>query len=303
MKWNKLGLVYNSDGKFGWNKLGAFVPTAMLMDGFIRIYVAMHDEHTIGRIGFVDVDCDDLTKVLYVSEKPIIDIGQPGTFDDNGMTPMSIVVDGNYIYLYYVGWELGVKVRYFLFAGLLISQDGGQSFERASRSPILGRKDWALYLHGSLGVLKEGKEWKTWCLASSNWIQVKDRQAPTYKMHYEISNDGIEWKDVCICMEHATEDEYGFGRPWVIKENGIYKMFYSVRHKSIGYRIGYAESEDGLKWERLDDQIGLNVSDTGWDSECTSFGSIVDYKDNRYIFYNGSHGGYTGFGVAVLEEA
>ena len=95
---------------------------------------------------------------------------------------------------------------------------------------------------------------------------------------------------------------YGFGRPQVWFEDDKFKMIYSVRYKDKGYRLGYAEAIDLHGWTRMDDKIGIDVSDSGWDSESLSFASIVDYKDERYMFYNGSHGGLTGFGVARLVE-
>lgn len=302
MKWKKLGLVYNSDGKFGWNKLGAFVPTAILMDGFIRVYVSMHDENMVGRIGYVDVDCEDPTKIFQVSKKPIIDIGISGAFDDNGMTPTSIVRDGQRMFLYYAGWQLGVKVRYYLFTGLLVSYDNGQCFEQFSNTPILDRCAEGIFVRSGAGVIKDTDNWKVWYVSGNKWICLRGKQVPTYKMYYATSEDGIVWRSNGLCINHANDDEFGFGRPWVIKENGVYKMFYSIRYKSKGYRLGYAESYDGFTWKRMDYKIGIDVSDFGWDSESLSFASVVDYKDSRYMFYNGSHGGYTGFGVAILKE-
>ena len=47
-------------------------------------------------------------------------------------------------------------------------------------------------------------------------------------------------------------------RPYVIKEDGLWRMWFS--HKNTDYRIGYAESYDGLSWERLDHLAGIDVS-------------------------------------------
>ena len=68
-------------------------------------------------------------------------------------------------------------------------------------------------------------------------------------------------------LDLATEDEFGFGRPFIIKENNLFKMWYSIRTISKGYRLGYAESVDGLSWDRKDDQVGIDVSSSGWDSK------------------------------------
>jgi hypothetical protein len=89
-------------------------------------------------------------------------------------------------------------------------------------------------------------------------------------------------------------------RPFVIKENGIYKMWYSFRGES--YRIGYAESLDALHWERKDSEVGITVSEEGWDSETVEYPFIFEHKSKRYMLYNGNQYGKTGFGLAVFNQ-
>jgi len=59
---------------------------------------------------------------------------------------------------------------------------------------------------------------------------------------------------VCIDYDGFAK---AFARPCVFKEDGVYKMFYSYRsvenYRSDpmqGYRLGYAESSDGVHWIR-----------------------------------------------------
>jgi hypothetical protein len=79
-------------------------------------------------------------------------------------------------------------------------------------------------------------------------------------------------------------------------------MWFSARFFGRGYGIGYAESRDGLTWERRDDLAGISRSESGWDSEMICYPCVVNVGPNRYMFYNGNRYGSTGFGVAVLEE-
>jgi hypothetical protein len=118
---------------------------------------------------------------------------------------------------------------------------------------------------------------------------------------YAESSDGIHWtaKNI-ISINFKNQDEYAISKPCVIKDGGIYRAWYSYRGK--GYRIGYAESLDGITFERKDDQVGIMVSDTGWDSETIEYPYVLDHKDKRYMFYNGNRYGLTGFGLAVLEK-
>ena len=60
--------------------------------------------------------------------------------------------------------------------------------------------------------------------------------------------------------------------------------------------------KNGIKWVRKDNDIGIDVSKKGWDSQMISYPSIVKYKDKVYMFYNGNDYGKDGFGYAILEE-
>jgi hypothetical protein len=82
----------------------------------------------------------------------------------------------------------------------------------------------------------------------------------------------------------------------------MYRMWYSIRSRVEPYRIGYAESADGIVWQRRDAEAGIARSETGWDSEMVCYPCVVDAGDRRYLFYNGNRHGSTGFGCAVLEE-
>jgi len=117
---------------------------------------------------------------------------------------------------------------------------------------------------------------------------------------YAESTDGLGWKrEGKIALHFKDENEYAMSRPFVLKENGIYRMWYSYR--GAAYRIGYAESENGLDWERMDEKVGITVSDSGWDSESVEYPFLFDHKGQRYMLYNGNGYGRTGFGLAVLE--
>ncbi len=81
-------------------------------------------------------------------------------------------------------------------------------------------------------------------------------------------------------------------------------MMYSSRtHSKKSYRFGYATSPDALSWTRRDAEVGIDISGDGWDSQALSYGSVVQWRDRTYLFYNGNDMGMTGFGYAELAEA
>jgi len=305
MKWRKQGLIYVASGEQPWAHSHAMIPTPhWLNEDALRIYLTTCDASGIGRIGYIDVDPNDPSRILKRSSKPVLDIGLPGTFDENGVLQTSIVdlPDGRK-YLYYVGFELGSKIRYRLLTGLAVSDDGGETFVRVKNTPVLERSHKELYFRCGPFVLLDQDIFKLWYVAGSDWTDIDGKAMPVYTINYLESADGIHWGDEGqVCIPILYPDEHGFGRPYVIKEAELYRMFYSIRKKNLGYRHGYAESKDGLHWERKDDQIGLDVSDTGWDSQTVCYSAFIRYHHQTYLFYNGNDFGKTGVGFACLEK-
>ena len=304
MKWRKRGLIYAPSGRVAWARRYAFPPTPyQVNDDILRVYVAFCDEGTVGRVGFVEVDAHDPSVVVRVSETPVLDIGTPGAFDENGVVPTSIVTRGDELYLYYVGYQLGYKVRYFQFQGLAISTDGGVSFRRSSAVPIIDRSDDELLNRTSAFVMQDEGRFRMWYVAGSDWTTVGGKSLPRYNLRYLESADGRTWGKLGrVSLDFQNADEHAFGRPWVLKDATRHRMFYSIRTKSKGYRLGYAESRDGLEWQRKDDLVGIDVSEEGWDSEMIAYSSVWRHGDKVYLFYNGNGCGATGFGFAELAQ-
>jgi hypothetical protein len=125
-----------------------------------------------------------------------------------------------------------------------------------------------------------------------------------HAVKYAESADGIHWRrtgEVCVGLK--MEEEVAVSRPCVTLENDGYRMWYSYRLKKNGsaYRIGYAESKDGVHWVRKDTESGISVSSDGWDSDSACYPSVFSHGDRKYMLYNGNGYGVTGFGLAVLE--
>ncbi len=78
-------------------------------------------------------------------------------------------------------------------------------------------------------------------------------------------------------------------------------MWFSYRSGSgEKYRIGYATSLDGRIWRLALEEVGIDVSSEGWDSEMIEYPFVFDHCGRRYMLYNGNGYGKTGFGLAVL---
>jgi hypothetical protein len=185
--------------------------------------------------------------------------------------------------------------------GLAISDDGGNTFHRHSRAPILKLTDQEPYsILTAPFVLREKSIWKMWYVSCEGWLHA---DLPRYNIKLATSKNGLDWtQDGTICLDFKNENETALARPCVVKEHGIYRMWLSYKTRSKGYRMGYAESSDGIVWERLDDEVGIDVSETGWDSEMIEYPYVFSYKKQKYMFYNGNEYGKLGAGLAILDQ-
>jgi predicted GH43/DUF377 family glycosyl hydrolase len=302
LAWQKRGHIYSPDPSLWWAKSHAHVPTAYLMDDCIRVFYTGLDEHRYGRIGYVDLERDNPSQIRYIAPEPVLELGDIGCFDDSGLVPSYFMPYKDRFYLYYIGFQRAERVPYMLFTGLATSTDGTH-FERYSRSPILDRTANEPFSRSAPCIIIEGTRWRMWYWSALAW------QQDSHGIHYQTvirhasSEDGIHWQaSPEICISPYFPDEYAVGRPWVMKTETVYKMWYSMRSHTKGYRMGYAESVDGLRWRRLDAQMALDVSETGWDSEMVCYPCTVSVDGELLLFYNGNRHGYSGFGYAVWSK-
>jgi hypothetical protein len=302
MRWRKLGLVHVPDGSQAWARSHSMLPTPlMLSDEVVRLYVAHADESVVSRIGYIDLDLSDPTRVIGSAQKPILDIGEPGAFDDNGVNPCCAVRVSQTIRLFYTGYQLHRRIPYTLFAGLAQSDNPDGPFVPTSRTPILDRRDGELFFRTAPLVLYDSARWRMWYVGGEGWVDGGGKLLPLYSLRHTESTDGLRWDGASIeCLAPDIEHgEIGFGRPFVLKDSSGYRMWYPVRRRT-GYVLGYATSPDGLAWTRLDNEVGIDRSDSGWDSEMICYPAIVPSKNRWLMFYNGNGYGRTGVGVAEL---
>ena len=209
-----------------------------------------------------------------------------------------MIDQGGRTYCFYTGWALGKSVPFYLNAGLAWSDDGGRTFERVSLAPLLDRNAVDPHLTASPWVIVEHGVWRMWYVSGTEWTVEASGPRHRYHIKYAESRDGLRWERTgIVCLDYGSADEYAFGRPCVLRDGNLYRMWYSVRGSS--YRIGYAESADGIVWVRRDSMNVVVPSDTGWDSEMTTYPAVVRRGDRFYMLYNGNDYGRTGIGLAV----
>lgn len=310
MKWEKRGLIFRADKQFPWMMHHAGLPVAdKINDEVLRIYFGPRDAGGKTVVAFIDVDPDDPKRVLKIHDRPVLGLGELGTFDDSGATPSCIINHSGRKYLFYIGWNPCVTVPYRLSIGLAVSDDGGLSFQRVFPGPILDRMQLEPYFCTAPCVLLDEGKWRLWYVSSTGFLRVHGKPEPLYLIKYAESDDGYVWnRSGEACIPYSFDGE-AIGRPCVIKEKGRYRMWYCYRgsvdyrtEPAQSYRIGYAESADGLKWKRLDHLVGIDRSPEGWDSIMLTYPYVYEHRGVKYMLYNGNGFGESGIGYAVLTE-
>lgn len=303
MKWNKLDFCFSIE-KYMPNcpYKGGAVPFAYeLGNGLHRIYYTARDQSNRSHIFCMDMDVDSL-KVVRVQNEPVLVPGELGSFDDSGAMMSWLTNVGRELYLYYIGWNLGVTVPFRSSIGLAISSDG-TTFQKPFRGPIMDRCRTEPHFCASNCVLKEDDTFKMWYSSCTGWSIVGGAPRHRYHIKYAESKDGIDWtRSGHVAIDYKNDSEYAISRPCVIKEAGLYKMWYSYRGGMNTYRIGYAESGDGINWERTDGNVGIDISPDGFDSKMIEYPFVFSHNEQHYMLFNGNEYGQTGFGLAVMTE-
>jgi hypothetical protein len=300
--WSKRGLLLDTPPGLSWARSHAALPAIERVDGDkVDVLYSPRDAQGRAHIARAHITVTPAGELAAVGHdpEPVLSPGGLGAFDDSGVT-MSCVVEAEHAtLLYYTGWALGVTVPFYFYVGAAIRLRGRHDYTRVSHAPILERNAVDPYLTASPWVLHEGDEWRMWYVSCDRWERIEGEVRHFYHLRYAQSDDGIRWRrDGRVAIDFANEHEYALSRPCVVRDEDRYRMWFAARGDR--YTIGYAESGDGLNWERHDGR-GLQPSGEGWDAGMVEYPAVLDARGRRYLLYNGNGYGMSGFGYAVAE--
>ncbi len=316
-KWKKLGQVFDPTAIKGnsWMKEYAQSPSVLIFEKHARVYFCSRpapnaDGQYMSYLSYIDLDRHNLLKVLNICSKQILSLGGYGTFDEFGTNPVSVIRERGEVRVYYAGWTRCESVPFNAAIGLAISQDDGNTFTRLGEGPVLSYSPDEPFLLGSPRIRKYGGKWYLWYVSGKEWLKTTSRPEPIYKIRMASSDDGINWvkfgKDL---LESKLGEHECQACPDVLFHNGKYHMFFSYRYshnykgKEGGYRIGYASSINMVNWNRCDEMAGMDVSETGWDSEMVSYPHVFMLDGETFMLYQGNEMGRSGIGLAKLENS
>lgn len=301
MGWRKLGLVYDAaTHRNDWRHQAALTPTPILhRDGHLRVYAGFRDETGVSRIGFVDLDVDDPTRVKRVSEQPALNIGRDGCFDDNGVILGDVVKVGRRLALLYVGFQLVRKAKFLALTGLAWSDDDGETFQRDGEAPVLGRGPSQTMIAAVHTVLPTEDGWHIWYARGDEWQVIAGKPYPKYEICYQRTKslESIP-RQGTLCLP-PTPPEYRIGRPRVLRVADGFELYCTYGTTDGRYLPAFARSPNGTSWTRADEDLGLGPGPDEWDNKQLCYMAPIEVNGRRFAFYNGNDMGGSGFGVAI----
>lgn len=302
-KWEKLGCLLSPSADIPWlqTHAGASVALESSEAGVFDLYVTGRDAENRSRIGRAKLRLGERPRIEQIEPDPVLTLGDPGAFDQNGTSYPCLVRDPatKRTYLYYTGWVPTVLTPFQNMLGLAeLGADG--AFHRVSRAPILPADNDDYLGIGSVFVLQDSNAWRMWYTSFLSWGTGANEPKHQYLIKYAESEDGRTWRrenKVAIPFQNPTE--HSICRPSILRHAGRYHMWFSYRGEH--YRTGYAHSEDGIKWTRDDAQAGIEPSPTGWDSEAHCYPHVFRHEERLYMLYSGNDYGRAGLGIARLQ--
>ncbi|HSP88120.1 MAG TPA: hypothetical protein VLN45_08295 [Ignavibacteriaceae bacterium] len=133
-------------------------------------------------------------------------------------------------------------------------------------------------------MIRDGNLFKMWYLGDGG-------SAKGYVLYAE-SEDGIDWTHphsgpVLFPGSQSNWDSWAVHPGSVIKEDGIYKMYYTGWANTYGHwQVGLATSTDGINWVKNPSPVLTGNSNNEYQVVATS---VIKIENTYYMYYNAGH--------------
>ncbi|NHQ86368.1 hypothetical protein HA050_09600 [Iodobacter sp. HSC-16F04] len=301
--WQRIGRLFEPNQQRDWLHSHAANPMPLVLaDGRVRIYFNYRNTQNCAGVAWLDWQPDDegLGKIIAIAETPVLLPGEAGSYDDSGISLGCITPVNHELWLYYIGWNLAVTVPWRNSIGIATGTLDGV-FKRPKLAPVLDRHEHDPYSLSYPWVLRDANQkWHMWYGSTLTWGV--NQGGMQHVLKYASSADGQLWqREGVVCLD-LLPGEIALTRPCVCHDGHIWRMWYSIRTVTQ-YSIGYAESDDGIRWQRHDEYFSWQGNAEEWESFEQTYPCVFQYGKEWYMIYNGNHYGATGFGLAKLVLA
>jgi predicted GH43/DUF377 family glycosyl hydrolase/pimeloyl-ACP methyl ester carboxylesterase len=216
------------------------------------------------------------------SQNPILTGDQ--IYDNQGVMSPSIVKTNDKYKLYYVG-KNGIQATINL-----AESDDGVIWTKYENNPVIIPNSTNTYICeknvDTPNVLydDESQIYKIWFAAD---CEPQSTGVPRSWIKYGYSYDGINWiiQDNPVIVPQYSWEIESVSQPTVLKKDGKYVMWYAGRNSAGKQSFGYAESNNGIAWNK-DTVPNLSATEQ-WEYNSIGGPSIL-YHDKYYLYYHSS---------------
>lgn len=205
--------------------------------------------------------------------------GRLGMWDSIVNRASFVIKDGR-CYMWYTGQCDGISS-----IGIAVCEDGVH-FKRYRSEPIIT----AEMEYEGVSVMNPCVIWDNEDEKFKMWYSAGENYEPDV-VCYATSDNGIEWvkhrKNPVLEKGIELYDRAKVGGCEVLKKEDKYYMFYIGYENIDNARICEANSEDGINWKRLEYNPIIAPSKSYWDKHAVYKPTVILYRDNWLLWYNG----------------
>jgi hypothetical protein len=173
------------------------LPSARITShGDIEIFYSTRDTDNRSHIVSFFVDRNDVGRVTEKSNNPIVNLGDHGTFDEDGLMMSSVLERGSISYIYYTGFRRCNGTGFTTAIGILVrNNDCGAVYNRFSQGPIIGASVAEPFFTNSPFVFYQNEKFHMIYGSGSGWNQNGEKHEGKYHLRIRESRDGLQWDD------------------------------------------------------------------------------------------------------------
>jgi beta-lactamase class A len=226
---------------------------------------------------------------------PVLGRGPRGDYDENLISAPYVLYDGGQFHMWYSAANYAGKWS----IDYATSPDGIE-WAKYGDNPLFaaaGTGRWDAVYVAEPCVLYNGSFFQMWYNGASRVTETL--------LGYAVSPDGVHWtpfqedQPVLDVGPRDAWDDFAVARAHVLYDGEQYKMWYEG-HDGSTWRIGYATSPDGIRWQRPTDHPILDLGPAGaWDSQVVSEPYVLFDGRTYWLWYSGYDGDLYRVGLAT----
>ncbi|MGE0199580.1 MAG: hypothetical protein AB7P76_01285 [Candidatus Melainabacteria bacterium] len=304
--WACLGRILDPGalpGRPDWWVSHAANPIALpFNDNHVQVLLNFRDGDNRSGIAAVTLELGPQPAIVAIGAQPLLMPGEPGGFDEHGVSLGNVVTVGNQQYLYYVGWQRQTDIPWRCWLGLATRPAGEPDtpFTRYSKTPILGRSAVDPHSLSYPWVIHNADGWRMWYGSSTVWEPGTNRDPIRMEhiLRHATSADGVHWQPEAtpaLNLDSQRPDIFAYSRPCVVRDGERTELWYSERGSD--YQLALATRTREQPWQRAE-TTGLPEDREAWESEARCYAHVFTHGGQRWMLYNGNGYGRTGIGLA-----